>query len=1145
MRRLAMDIALLKSHYTVVVIGSGYGGGIAASRMARAKQSVCVLERGRELIPGEYPNTHVQALQQMQADLPQEHVGNRAALYDFRLNPDISVFLGCGLGGTSLVNANVSFRPDPRVLLDPAWPECLREEAAETMTESSSLSLLAKGYALAEEMLKPTPYPADFPNLAKLTALERSAKQMKAKFYRLPINVTFEEKINHVGVEQRPCVLCGDCVTGCNHGSKNSVLMNYLPDANNHGAEIFTEMDVRYLERRQDGKWIVAYRSGGQGREKFKASESFLTADIVILAAGTLGSTEILFRSREHGMKISPMLGKRFTGNGDVLGFGYNNEVSIEGIGFGAQSAQGRTPVGPCITGVIDLRETSDFSQGMVLEEGSVPGAVATPLPHVLAASARLANEAASMSDSSAAAGGVIQALRREMESLMLGPYHGAARNTQTYLVMTHDDGSGEMYLENDRLRIKWPGVGEQAIFKKVNAKLSEATAALGGKYIQDPVSTELLNHRLITVHPLGGCVMAEDCQHGVVNHKSQVFDTNGPSSVYGGLYVCDGAVVPRPLGVNPLLTISALAERACALIAADRGWSIDYALPSKPTGEVTKKAVGIEFTEKMTGYFSLRETADFRHGAEIGESERSPLYFVFTVGIDDLDAFLTDPEHPGRISGIVNAPALSRQPLNVTEGAFHLFVQNIDDVETRNMVYRVRMSSEEGRSFFLEGFKVIRDQGILNIWRDTTTLFITVRNADEAETVHGKGILTIQPADLGRQLSTMRAINAESLDERLRALTRFGEFFSKMLFQIYGGAFAARENMGTVSAARERRALRVSAPQVYCFETADKVQLQLTRYQGGTKGPVLLCAGLGVSSRIFSVDTIDTNLLEYLFANGYDVWLLDHRGSIDLKSRKTDATADEIALYDYPAAVRTVCEIAGCASVQVVAHCYGAMAFTMAMLDGLQGVRSAVCSQVGAHVVVPPQAQVKAGLHVPQLLDELKVWRISAEATDERWYEKLYSKALAFGAFRERCGSSVCQRITFMYGPQFRHEQLNQATHDALTELYGVAGVKLLDQLGAIAKAGHLVDRRGQEKYLANLKALSIPLCFIHGAANECYLPESTHLTYELLRETNGDNLYSRHVIPGYGHSDCIFGKNAAVDVYPYILAHLERTAT
>jgi cholesterol oxidase len=131
------------------------------------------------------------------------------------------------------------------------------------------------------------------------------------------------------------------------------------------------------------------------------------------------------------------------------------------------------------------------------------------------------------------------------------------------------------------------------------------------------------------------------------------------------------------------------------------------------------------------------------------------------------------------------------------------------------------------------------------------------------------------------------------------------------------------------------------------------------------------------------------------------------------------------------------------------------------------------------------------------------------------------------------------------MYGPPFRHEQLNQATHEALTELYGVAGVKLLDQLGTIAKEGHLVDERGQEKYLGNLKALSIPLCFIHGGANECYLPESTHLTYELLRETNGENLYSRHVIPGYGHNDCIFGKNAAVDVYPHILAHLERTAT
>jgi len=114
-------------------------------------------------------------------------------------------------------------------------------------------------------------------------------------------------------------------------------------------------------------------------------------AGVVILAAGTLGSTEVLLRSREHGLTLSRQLGQHFTGNGDVLGFGYNNDEAIKGIGYGDQpAADARAdlgPVGPCITGVIDQREQPELATGMVLEEGSLPGALA-PLLSVMFASA-------------------------------------------------------------------------------------------------------------------------------------------------------------------------------------------------------------------------------------------------------------------------------------------------------------------------------------------------------------------------------------------------------------------------------------------------------------------------------------------------------------------------------------------------------------------------------------------------------------------------------------------------------------------------------------------------------------------------------------------------------------------------------------
>src|SRR5438128_1504578 len=104
MQRLSSSIHAIKNHYTVIVVGSGYGGGITASRIARAGKDICILERGREYIPGEYPDTQAEVLRETQVDLPEGHIGSRAGLLDFRVNKDINVLVGCGLGGTSLIN---------------------------------------------------------------------------------------------------------------------------------------------------------------------------------------------------------------------------------------------------------------------------------------------------------------------------------------------------------------------------------------------------------------------------------------------------------------------------------------------------------------------------------------------------------------------------------------------------------------------------------------------------------------------------------------------------------------------------------------------------------------------------------------------------------------------------------------------------------------------------------------------------------------------------------------------------------------------------------------------------------------------------------------------------------------------------------
>lgn len=437
---LSSPITDIKDHYTVVVVGSGYGGGIAASRLARAGQSVCVLERGKEFQPGEYPDTLLEAAREMQVDAPVGHEGSRTGLYDFRINEEMNVFLGCGLGGTSLVNANVSLRAETRVFEDPRWPEALRRDLG---------TRLEDGYRRAEEMLKPVPYPNGLPPLPKLQALEQSARYLNEKFYHPPINVNFSlDGPNHVGVTQHPCALCGDCVSGCNHGAKNTVLMNYLPDARNHGAEIYTQVSVRRIER-EGKRWLVHYQLLHSGREKFNAPTLFVGADLVIVAAGALGSTEILLRSAATGLRLSPTLGSRFTGNGDVLAFGYNADREIRGIGFGHRQPAHMDPVGPCISGIIDARQKPVLEEGMVIEEGSIPGALASLVPGTLALAAGVIGK-----DTDGGLKDELEERVRQLQSLLEGPRHGAARNTQTYLVMTHDDGGGRAELRDDRLRI-------------------------------------------------------------------------------------------------------------------------------------------------------------------------------------------------------------------------------------------------------------------------------------------------------------------------------------------------------------------------------------------------------------------------------------------------------------------------------------------------------------------------------------------------------------------------------------------------------------------------------------------------------------------------------------------------------------------
>lgn len=554
---------------------------------------------------------------------------------------------------------------------------------------------------------------------------------------------------------------------------------------------------------------------------------------------------------------------------------------------------------------------------------------------------------------------------------------------------------------------------------------------------------------------------------------------------------------------------------------------------------------VGIQFTETMRGYFSTAVTNDdYQKASQQGKQDNSKFEFTLTVTSDDLDKMLTDESHKAKMFGTVTAPALSFKPLTVRDGEFNLFIVDPDSVNTRRMVYRMTMTAEEGKVYYFEGFKVVHNDPGFDLWTDTTTLYITVHDGDSLNSpVLGQGILKILPADFLHQMSTLQVTNATSPQQKLEETVRFGSFFAGVLFNVYGGIFAPSKIFDPDAPPRQKRPLRMSAPQVHFFNTSDGVQLRLIRYQGGTKGPVMLAPGFGTSTLAFSIDTVETNLPEFLYAQGYDVWLFDYRASADLPSATTQFSADEIALYDWPAAVEQVRAITGAPTVQVVGHCVGSMSFQMAMLAGLQGVRSAVCSQLTTHPKAATLNEVRAGLRLASFLTVLGVDTLNPDFdTHANWQDKLYDAVLRLYPTKEPYNNPVDRRILFMYGEVYKIAQLNEATHDAVHEIFGPGNLTFFRHISLILREGHIVDQHGKDVYLPHLERLAIPIALIHGADNAFFLPEGSAITYKLLCEKNGSDLYVRHLIPDYAHMDCFMGKNAARDIFPTILAELEK---
>jgi cholesterol oxidase len=1222
---LSRPLSEMVDHYTVVVVGSGYGAGVAASRLARAGQRVCLLERGREIRPGSYPNELADAREQFQISTSRGRIGPADAMFELHVNEDMFALVGCGLGGTSLINANVALEIDQRLLQMEHWPTVFQAQP----------HLLEPYYQRARTMLDPSPYPEGrrhYPPLGKVAALEKAAKAMgkKEKFYRPPITVNFENKTNPFGVPQLKCTNCGDCCSGCNVGAKNTTLMNYLPDAVNHGAEIYTGAHVDWLER-NGNTWRVHYT------EIDGDKPGVVSADYVVLGAGSLGSTGILLRSREKGLSLSEKLGESFSGNGDVLAFGYDaywktnqhNDKSITadplyGVGIGTNNVARSNYPGPCIAGIIDLRDCEDAKEdankGLVIEEGVPPGAVVTALPPAFFFADALAGSFTrfgldEVKPRLTDAKKLGESFQKDPGSIGAWAYKGPVARTESFLVMSVDSAAGKLVLQGDRVAIDWPGAGDDPAIVNDNSQVSNACDGIQAQFFPNPIWTGSLGRKVITVHPVGGCGMGNNSATGVIDERCRVYVGTPGSDVHHGLYVCDGAAMPGPVGVNPLLTITAVAERAMELLAEDAGWTIDFSMdrarPYPPfqhlVSSLQKIAKAIEdgvldepkklieklirelirnfpdrlspqfqFTETMRGFVSTvddhldaspaqRISDDYTVAAAWGRCRDERCEFTLTMHSDDLNALTSRPDHIANISGTVTCPALAEAPMKVLKGEFRLLTVKKDLPESWRMTYDMVLD-RDGNPVRFHGYKVLQQRGGSDPWTDLTTLFVTINDKEDGSgPLLAQGILTLGIEDLMWQSSSAKFDTQEgwvgALIKRvprvrnaiaLAFIAQFAAFFGMTVFQAYGGMLATLNNFPAKETAPPARALRAPKPKRFIVKTKDHFKVGLTRYfNGGAKGPVVLAPGFSVRASSFATTTVDENLVEYLVARDYDVWLFDYRASGDSGNptrRVRPFTIDDIAQYDWPAALAKIREVSGKETVQAMAHCVGSLSLLMGLACGkVTGVSSMIASQLTLHPVTDWMNYMKADLGMAQLMSNLgKVGQYfdfsSGNSDTDHMIDAIaYNLPVPAG---QACKNPTCRRVFGVYGPSYDHAQLSHDTHIALASMFSRVSTKPFEQLQIIMQAGRALAADGRNIYLTDEGAarLALPITFLAGLNNQIFYPESSQRTLAWLELYNGPSLYRQRAIPGYAHMDLFIGQNSAEKVFSLIVEELQR---
>ncbi len=546
-------------NWDAIIVGSGFGGSVMACRLAERGMKVLVLERGRRRHPQDYPRAPQDAW-----IWEQRHPERENGWLDFRWFGRMAVAQGAGVGGGSLIYANVVVDAVPSIFEDGWPPEITYEE-------------LRPHYDRVARMLNVQQVPSN--QVPKRFEVVRDAAQSAGygdRFRALPLAVTFDPEwsydrpdpfsgknariwVNEQGQTQGTCVHCGNCDIGCQVRAKNTLDLNYIPRAEEHGAVVRALHFVTAIEQDSDG-YVVHYDRIDSGRREPGRER----ARIVVLAAGSLGSTELLLRCRDqHGTlpNISSALGQNWSSNGDFL-------TPATYSGREVSPTQG-----PTITCAVDFLDGSMGGERFFIEDGGFPNLTYNfQDPH---GSRGRRTTIMTMTRQTSTGMPVVKntmALARfapgiNMMSRTLGRFVGAVdplSNVMPWFAQGVDGGDGRLYLGRGwrskelRLKMAWKIRRSRAVIDAIVAMHRQLSVATGGR-VRVPLSWQLFKS-LVTPHPLGGCNMATSPDAGVVDHRGQVFG-------YPGLFVADGAIVPRPIGLNPSKTIAALAERAAQLI--------------------------------------------------------------------------------------------------------------------------------------------------------------------------------------------------------------------------------------------------------------------------------------------------------------------------------------------------------------------------------------------------------------------------------------------------------------------------------------------------------------------------------------------------------------------------------------------------